>query len=154
MNQAVFDHFRDVRFSSAHPCSEMTGVPLEQVTATMREMVRLGHLAEVAGCPGLYQYYHGLNNHSPFCKPTPEFPVPDLQRKLWWAMSLPHNAPAPFTAFDIAQMAGSSLKYARRYIYGLLNRKLLTRIGNGRYRISTTAPTASCAPSVKIQLGG
>jgi hypothetical protein len=158
MNQAVFKHFREMHYSSAHACAEITGVTPAEVTATMREMQSMGQLQEVAGCEGLYMYCNG--NPAAFFrkKPAPELPVPEPQRKMWWAMCMPMNCPGKFSAFAIAQLAGVTEEYAQRYITGLRYRKFVKvvsqSLGWNQYRITTNAPPAQQPPRVNIQIGG
>lgn len=150
IERKVLEHFKSVLFSSAHACAEMCGLEHEQVVQVMQRLIRAGRLRQAQGLPGLYQYLA----HRPGTKKTAQ--APQEQRRLWWAINMPQNNPAPFSAFSLAQITGIDHEYAKRYIARLLAMRHIRVIGRQNfralYRVAKGAPRPDEAPVVNINM--
>lgn len=152
----VRDHFKTMQFSSASICEDMCKLTHEDVCAAMRQLLKEKRIDPVPSVVGLYQFNSRVAGSE-----STKLQAPPEQQRMWWAMNMPHNAPHPFTAFSVAQLANAPLQYAYQYCLWLLKREHIRIAANSPktqnrmrriYRVCAGAPAADAAPAAKLKI--
>ena len=142
-------HFKAMIVSSAGVCEDMCGLTHDEVCQSMCKLLAEKRIEPIAEVAGLYRYHARADIAQ----------APEEQKRLLWAMNMPHNWPETFTVFSVAQLAGVTEEYARHYCSSLLRDKYIRATTatakkrhskDRKYRVCEGAPSANAPPVVKF----
>lgn len=133
--ESVREYFREMGTSTAAAAAKALGLTQRVAYARVRDLYDKGWLQKVPGCLGMYEY-HQLEEHEYGRSAA-------LREKLWRSIKIAKS----FTAWDIAMYAGTTLDYAKKYIYSLVKRGYVEKYGRkgqkAVYRITAAAPRST-----------